>query len=346
MINEVITMLNLDYAEFYITNVCNLNCDRCNRFNNYAFGGHQSWQAHADIYSQWSHKLSLNRIGILGGEPMLHPEFVQWVTQIATLWPRSQVMIMTNGTQLSRHPDLYNLLASYRGRVRMDINRHNVAAQSCTLQHIESLYPHGFDKFILNCEETFVRTGVHGVHEQHYGSMNSSPIDADKIGPEIWKDKSYQVVYRDRSGVIIRYATADWFDESVVRLDADQHRLYLTHDLSDPESAVSVCGGKYSHHFLQGKLYKCGVTAVLPQFLQQFVVTVPQSKLDLLSGYEPAEVTWDDHKLQFFLDNLSQGKSVPQCAVCSSTPCSQNFAATNKKIKIQKVTHGQIQHEP
>lgn len=36
-------MNRLDYMEFYITNVCNLTCTGCNRFNNYKFKGFQRW---------------------------------------------------------------------------------------------------------------------------------------------------------------------------------------------------------------------------------------------------------------------------------------------------------------
>lgn len=329
-------MLNLDYAEFYITNVCNLNCDRCNRFNNYAFSGHLSWQAHADLYAAWSQILTINRIGILGGEPMLNPAFAQWVTEIAALWPRSQIMIFSNGTQINRLPGLYDLLARYHGRIRIDINRHNASAKCYTLQQIESLYPHGFDKFVLNSTRSYAQTGVHGLHEQHNGRMINAPIDTAVTGPEIWADKSYEVIYRDAALVTIRYATADSFDESVIRLDPTQHNLYLTPDLSDPEQAVSVCGCKYSHHFFQGLLYKCGVTAVLPEFLSQFVVDTPQAKQDLISSYEPAAVTWTTDRLQRFLQALSDGQSIPQCALCCTTPVGQNFAAGHKKLKFQK----------
>ena len=37
-------MNRLDYCEFYITNVCNLSCNGCNRFNNYKFRGFQRWE--------------------------------------------------------------------------------------------------------------------------------------------------------------------------------------------------------------------------------------------------------------------------------------------------------------
>ena len=44
----------LDKVEFYITNVCNLNCDQCNRFNDYKFAGWQRWSDYEAIHQRWA----------------------------------------------------------------------------------------------------------------------------------------------------------------------------------------------------------------------------------------------------------------------------------------------------
>ena len=333
-------MMKLDYVEFYITNVCNLNCPRCNRFNNYAFSGHLDWRPHQEVYEQWSRRLEVDRIGILGGEPMLHPDFQGWVDFAARLWPNSQIMVYTNGTQLSRHPDLYQWLAQHRGRVRLDINRHDASARDQTLSNIERLYPNGFEKYLLTSPEQHDMTGQHGRFEWHYDSQVKGDIDPGQIGPEIWQDKSYEVVYRDRSLVTIRYANADSFDESVVRLDPDSMSLSLTSYLSDADLAAEVCRCKFSHHFFQGRLYKCGITAILPEFMQQFPVKISDQKRSLLSSYRAAEVSWSEQDLQTFLHDLSSGQAISQCALCPESFQSEPFAAGTKKIKIQKLKQG------
>ena len=66
-------------AEFYITNVCNLTCSNCNRFNNYNFRGWQRWSDYANEYSIWANKVRLQRITILGGEPLLNPTILDWI---------------------------------------------------------------------------------------------------------------------------------------------------------------------------------------------------------------------------------------------------------------------------
>ena len=47
----------LNYVEFYITNVCNLTCQGCNRFNSFKFKGWQKWEDYADTYKQWSEQI-------------------------------------------------------------------------------------------------------------------------------------------------------------------------------------------------------------------------------------------------------------------------------------------------
>jgi hypothetical protein len=83
--------------EIYITNECNLTCSNCNRFNNYNFKGHYSWEDSAYAIQQWSQRIDAPLITIIGGEPSLHPELQQWVEGVAKLWPDRTVMVQTNG---------------------------------------------------------------------------------------------------------------------------------------------------------------------------------------------------------------------------------------------------------
>jgi organic radical activating enzyme len=85
-------------VEFYITNVCNLSCRGCNRFNDLNFKGHQLWADHAEAYEAWAKRLDLPRITIIGGEPTLNPDLELWVSNLRRLWPEAVIMIQTNGT--------------------------------------------------------------------------------------------------------------------------------------------------------------------------------------------------------------------------------------------------------
>lgn len=89
--------------EIYITNVCNLTCRGCNRFNNYNFKGHHRWEDSADALEVWSKRISAPKITIIGGEPTLHPELETWAMNVRRLWPEADILIQTNGTYFRQH---------------------------------------------------------------------------------------------------------------------------------------------------------------------------------------------------------------------------------------------------
>ena len=96
--------------EFYITNQCNLACTNCNRFNDHDFRGHYSWEDSADAVEAWSQRINAPLLTIIGGEPSLHPGLETWVANLRGLWPDTEIMIQSNGTnaRLARELDLWN----------------------------------------------------------------------------------------------------------------------------------------------------------------------------------------------------------------------------------------------
>ena len=103
--------------EFYITNVCNLNCVNCNRFNNHDFSGYQKWSDYKEIYAQWSKHIRLQRVTILGGEPLLNPTILDWIDGINQLWGKT-VQVLTNVTRLNHVPNLYDRMIKFRDPIR------------------------------------------------------------------------------------------------------------------------------------------------------------------------------------------------------------------------------------
>lgn len=328
-------MLNLDYCEFYITNVCNLNCPRCNRYNNYAFSGHLNWDDHAEEYQQWSKKLNLSCIGILGGEPLLNPGLEKWIRGIAKLWPAATIQIHTNGTQFDRWPGLYDLLLEYKGLIRINVNRHNSEKTQETLERIEKFYPGTYRKYYVNPNR---------VRHPESGYFTESPDHNEKFkfsdqiyGLHVWDDPTYEFSYYDNNGILVKYGVANSFDNIPLGYCADTGTLSLTH-MSNPERAVGVCFSKWSHHFLRGRLYKCGVSAILPEFVKQFPVSMTDQQQDILNRYQAAEWSWSDEQLTSFLTNLQQGHSIEQCRLCPENLSAEPFAAGHKKILIKKLS--------
>lgn len=334
-------MFSLPKAEFYITNVCNLNCTNCNRFNNFAFSGHESWSEHKELYRQWSRILTFeDRIGILGGEPMLNPEFMDWVKGLLELWPDTLLNVVSNGTQLGRWPELYEVLRQNKTRMSIRFSIHGPSLKKSTMSAIENFlqgpiykrydrqdFPdrqwqkmwsiiRGPDWPDCDNAEDFYKLPQHIIDEcdnQH------------DLGPQLWTDAN---------GVTVQVTVVNYFVTSSIIPNYDLQNFQLHN--SDPQQAVNNCMNKYCHHFSRGRLYKCGVTGLLPDFDDQFFLDISEQDRELIRSYRAAEPTWDASDLETFLHNLRRGKPVAQCKFCPETYSSTRFDAVPKKIKFVK----------
>ena len=342
-------MHSLDFVEFYITNVCNLNCPNCNRFNNFAFSGHKSWHEYESIYRRWAEILEVKRqIHILGGEPMLNPEFMSWLHGIASLWPNNYVKIVTNGTQFDRWPELYNTLLQYQGRVYVEISDHDpdnwIKTENFIKKFLQGKITKKSHLFYPNpwrSEYNRVRENDWpdcDTYEQYLALPNTiktkckyvykiaSPMHAMQ-GPDFYVDENH---------VMMGHVKGWLFFESTLKFDVDRLSFSL-HD-SDPDKAFSVCPFATCHHFIDGKLYKCGPVGILPEFTKQFRVTMTDKQKMLLDSYKAAEVGWDETELSNFIANINNKQSIPQCAICPEKfNWNQEFRAGTKKHKVIKI---------
>lgn len=341
-------MLHLPYLEFYITNVCNLNCENCNRCNNFNFTGHASWSDDHDSIKQWSQLLSLDEIGVLGGEPLLHPHFDSWLQGIADLWPHTKIKIVTNGTQWHRWPGLYEILVRYQGRVWLDVNCHDIdryddiVTQTSALlddpvsemwlppdfvQQWQSSYDRVRDITWPDCDDPRDFDALHQrIRDECQLQHRLDPVSMSKtLG---------RLNLTDRNGIHLEICLADQFHVSTVIYDADTGTVSLHR--SDPERAIAVCDFKTCPHIINGKLYKCGPVGILPDFIQQFDVDIPHDQLRLIQQYQPAEPDWDHDDLRDFVWQIRSAVAIPQCSLCPDRYVTKKFQSSTKKIMLRR----------
>ena len=115
----------LDFAEFYITHHCNIDCKNCNRFNNYNFKGHIDWRVSENEYEQWAKKFQIRNIGILGGEPLMHPEVTVWIKKIRSWWPDAGLVITTNGLLLNKVVGLYDVVNKEKCTIEICVHNYD-----------------------------------------------------------------------------------------------------------------------------------------------------------------------------------------------------------------------------
>jgi len=297
----------LPYTEIYITNVCNYSCTDCQSLNNFAFKGHQHWADYQAEYTALSNRIDIATIQLIGGEPTLNPDFEKWVTGISDLWPKSKLQIATNGSRLDKiTPAIYQVLLKHKGTLWI----------TC---HDITLY----DSFL-----EFSKTFLDEITSDTY-SNDDWKIDYEKskIDPSVkLKTVSRKLIDKNEVEVILDWSQS--FVPSVVELVNQQ--LIMKYD-SDPTTAHDICYFKTCHQINKGRLYKCPLVSVLPDFLNQFNVSMSDGDKELARTYKPATST--DTNLAEFVNNIHN--PIPQCKFCPISYANKhNFIGTEKKIKI------------
>jgi len=278
--------------EFYITNVCNLNCDGCNRFNNFNFSNWQRWADYESVYEQWAQYVDIDQIVILGGEPLLNPDILDWVYGINRVFNRN-VQILSNGTRINKVRGLYEAL-QVNGNW-MGISWHN---------------PDTVDEFDREVRQ-FLKGEVMRINGNH--PLNTFKADM------MWIDQ-----YGTKIPLWIQY---DFYQSAVKVTDQGAFTLHN----SDPVVAHAKCGfARYkNYHFIRGKLYKCGPVALFPEFDQQHQLALSDSDRTLINSYQP--LTADDYETrgEQFLSQIDQ--VIDQCKFCPSNLEMKRIAAVSKK---------------
>lgn len=349
---EVLKSLHLDYAEFYITNVCNLNCAGCNRYNNFNFTGQHKWETAEHRYRKWSEILDLDEYTILGGEPTINPQVGHWITQLSKLWPLAQGKVITNGTlfeKLDRR--LYDALAQTQGQTYMDVDVHNPSHRDwiveSTLNYLEGPVVET-KKLLPILHDVHLRRSYKKVKDPQWPDISSVAEwnqlpewiqqeceQKHNVSPELVAVGAMKhSVYEDANGVLVRFVDDLEFHQANIIPKADG--TFDVYD-SDPELAHDICYNRTCHHFEDGYLSKCGQVALLPKFAKQYNVNLSHKQQALLADHIPADPSWPIDTLKEYINNLQN--SIPQCSLCPSEYVwAPNLADIGNKPKMPKRT--------
>ena len=290
-------------VEFYITNVCNLTCTGCNRFNNYKFTGQQRWADYKEIYSQWAKEITPLNLAILGGEPTLNPDFMDWFQGLRKLWPQPMLVAVTNGYRINKVNGLYDFLLANRFNTHLSVGIHNEDHKDFIMQNIE--------EFLV-------------------GPIKYELVDTDPY---------HQYMYAtDANKVKLKIEYNWWFHQGALVKLSDDPETFTLHQ-SNVDQAHEICHSKYCHHMMDGKLYKCGAVALFPEFANQHNVQLSDEDRELMLSYAPLTIDASYEEKKMFLENLPN--AIPQCKFCPEEYHGEQIYAVEKKVKFhKKVTNG------
>lgn len=149
LVNEM-PVVNIEHNRDYIgslnihlVNHCDLNCAGCDHFSPLS----SEWYENINNFNMLINRMSelfsnkIKQISLLGGEPLLHPDIIEFCRVVRIYFPNCELLIKTNGLILSNKEDsfYYNiskynptiLISEYPVNIDIDniknmCNKHNV----------------------------------------------------------------------------------------------------------------------------------------------------------------------------------------------------------------------------
>jgi uncharacterized Fe-S cluster-containing radical SAM superfamily protein len=331
-------------VDMYITNVCNFNCAGCVSFNNYYFTGQHLWKDHKEVYERWGELVDLQNIDILGGEPTLNPTFLDWVNGVAGIWPQSNIVIFTNGSQLDKVKGFYETVVKHNGRVSLIVTLHNKLRKdevidNCkafldTLEHqeyIEEVNQERWQKMYSNIkDESWPSCNTLEEFKNLPDKIRSECVNVFNFSDDLYKSTFFPTILTDINGVKIEISPAQSFHETALIENGSKFELHN----SNPNDAFSICTFKVCHQFVEGKLYQCPSVAHLENFSKQFSLDITKEDRNLIEAYEPLTIDHSIDEIQRFVDNLAT--EIPQCKFCPSSSKGTLLKAGTNKNRIKK----------
>jgi len=189
------------------------------------------------------------------------------------------------------------------------------------------------------------RSPINNNMQNHIGVSLHIPEEFEQVRADIYKFLKGNVTefakdqnpwgadwqFKDSNGMMINVYTVDKFAGASVipRVDG----TYTLHN-SDPKIAHSTCAFATwkSYHFIRGKFYKCGPSALMPEFDDQVHLDITDGDRTLLHSYKPLTVdNYIEYNEEFF-DNLDN--PIAQCKFCPQTHTMEKIYPVRKGSKF------------
>ena len=118
----------IPYFETHITEACNLKCRGCSHFSVFAKPKHKDLEEFEREFKRLSEIEEIGIIRLMGGEPLLNPDFMEYCRIARRYFPRTAISLVTNGIlgdRLEPHVDELNQL-----RINVTISDYHLEKQN------------------------------------------------------------------------------------------------------------------------------------------------------------------------------------------------------------------------
>lgn len=292
--------IKFQFLDIPIIRSCNLGCGGCLTFSDSKrIKGTVKLEESREWLSYWATKLLPDAVTVFGGEPLLHPDFVNWCKALREYWPQSELRINTNGYYLDKILDKIPELFTEQTKPQFIVSiqtghepyysivRKNIdIVKDAVLTHFKSLYPH--KKIVWNLW-----------------------LDEPEIYKQWWR------LEIDGVDTQIRITACEQFRIYwQAHYQGFENSLEPFYDYDDTIAAENhqSCQAKDFVNLYKGKIYKCPTTAVLEHTLETFNLTQNENWIPYLTKYSPLTVDSTDSEIASWFERQKTPENV--CNMC------------------------------
>jgi len=296
----MMSKIKFEYLDIPIIRSCNLACAGCLTFSDsQKIKGLVRLENSLEWLNFWANKLDPENIHVFGGEPLLHPQFIDWCITIKKLWPNTNLKVYTNGYYLHQYIDDETL-------TKLFITNNTMLNIVLTVQNGKEPYY----SLVMNNIEKFKTSMImlankHSLRKRFNAQWNKS-IDRDNTS-------SISINGNDVSIDIYHQFKMHWqshysgFEETLKPNYNYNDTLYVGNH--------SSCRAKDYINLYKGRLYKCPVFAVVEHTLDTFGLKTDSDWEPYLENYKFIDTNSNDVEILEWFDMQKAPEKI--CNMCA-----------------------------
>lgn len=317
----------VEYLDIVTIRSCQLKCEGCCTFSDHKeINGLEEAEDHEEQIAFWSKYITPKRTNIFGGEPLMHPRFINWFRLIRKYWPNLPIWVNTNGYYIDKlFPHINELFIE---------QEMSLLCMAITKHTLDEPYGSLVDKNL----KTLLSTIKESREEKHQTEF----VWERAIEYESEHKKFYRLIKTSdpETGYGLISYCEQYQDNFVPHYKGHATSLQPWHSYGDNMGMYQnheVCHIKNYVQFYQGSLYKCPPRAVLNQTLDTFNLQDDENWADYYHNYEELKPTANVHEIQNWLEKQKMPeKTCNMCGFMHSheyLPITQHFPKKMFKLK-------------
>lgn len=298
--NSAMNKIKFKFLDIPIIRSCNLSCGGCLTFSdNKKIKGLVDVEESRAWMQYWSQRLDPEIITVFGGEPLLHPNFVEWYKLIREYWPAITPRVNTNGYYLDRLFDRVEdfFTEELTPRLIISIQTETEPYLSLVKQHIATLKQRIVEHYAKKYPEQEVKWTIW--------------LDEPELNKQWWR-----LDVGNRSIPMWITVTEQFNAHWQAHYQGSGETLLPYYDYNDQYSASNhrLCQSAPFVNLYQGRIYKCPTIAVLEHTLTTHGIQDQPEWHDYLHKYQSLDMNSTDEEIAAWFTTQPTPQNV--CNMC------------------------------